>query len=144
MHTLYGLFILMFIGALSLWIIPSLKYHENLKPIFFISLFMLVASFSLYQVTGDKNALAHWFTQGKQHYQLLEKFNQLGGVPGAIARIREKLTEHPNDVQGWFILGKLYLSSEDYSNARLAFAKAHELQPDDPKISQYYEMIQSK
>jgi cytochrome c-type biogenesis protein CcmH/NrfG len=72
---------------------------------------------------------------GQAHYQLLEQFSELGGIEGAIHRIQEKLIANPNDVEGWLLLGKLYLSKQDTKRAEAALQKAHTLSPDNIEIN---------
>ena len=142
MLTLYGLLLLMLILALALLSLPFMKHRfENFKIFFILMLLMTLFTFALYQFSGNKSALYLWLTHGKEHYQLLEKFDQLGGVDGAIARVKNKLNVTPNDAQGWFILGKLYLSKQDDSDALDAFTKAHELEPNDTQINKFYDSL---
>ncbi|MDR3478285.1 MAG: hypothetical protein P4M14_09675 [Gammaproteobacteria bacterium] len=93
----------------------------------------------LYRLSGDKQALNQWLIKGKAHYQLQETVNQLGGIKGMISHVKRKLQADPLDAQGWFILGKLYLSEQEVQAAQAAFRKAHELRPQDEKINYYYQ-----
>lgn len=127
MYLLYVLLILMLIGAIGFLAIPYLRGKLNGKGFLIISAMTTIFSFLVYQFSGDKFALKHWFAEGNQHYQLLEKFEALGGVEGAISRIKKILENSPNDAQGWMILGKLYQSKGDTANANVAFKKARQL-----------------
>ncbi|MDF1764621.1 MAG: hypothetical protein P1U57_14560, partial [Oleibacter sp.] len=50
-------------------------------------------------------------------------------------RLRKRLEEQtPNDVSGWFLLGRTYMEENDYVNAVYAYKKASALSPSDPKI----------
>jgi cytochrome c-type biogenesis protein CcmH/NrfG len=84
-------------------------------------------SLLLYQFTGDKIALSDWLAEGKQHYKLLEQFEALGGIDGAINKITQRLKANPDDKQGWLILGKLYQAKHNEMAAEVAFAQAREL-----------------
>lgn len=139
MFTLYCLIMLMLFTALALIAVPFIK-NRSWKKFLLAATLTSIFALSLYQFSGDKSALHLWFANGKQHYQLMETFEQLGGIDGAIARIESRLENNPTDAQGWFILGKLYLSKQDNTKAKSAFDKAHALKPDDLQISRYFEM----
>jgi cytochrome c-type biogenesis protein CcmH/NrfG len=142
MILLYISLILMLSVSLCLISMPFIKNKKRLSSGFYLtaSLTILLA-LSLYYFSSNFRVLQFWITQGQSHYQLLEKLDQLGGVEGVITRITEKLKIHPDDAQGWFILGKLYLSKQDKTAAKAAFAKAHALRPNDPEIDRYYQML---
>lgn len=46
-----------------------------------------------------------------------------------VAKLEEKLTKKPNDLDGWLLLGRSYLTTEDYTKAIQAFEKALTLNP---------------
>lgn len=126
MFSLYGWLILILLVALSLLAIPFIK-NRSFKGYILSASIMTLFGLGIYQFSGNKTGLYLWMTQGKQHYQLLQEFEQLGGVDGAIAQIESKLAKNPQDAQGWTILGKLYLSKNEEAKAQAAFAKAREL-----------------
>jgi cytochrome c-type biogenesis protein CcmH/NrfG len=128
MSSLYGLLFFMIVSALYLLIIPFVKKRAPWRVFFFLAGAFVVSAFSLYHLSGNKKELANWLAEGKKHYQLQSTFEQLGGVDGAIVRIKSKLAEKPNDTTGWLILAKLYLAKNDKANANDAFNKAKELQ----------------
>jgi cytochrome c-type biogenesis protein CcmH/NrfG len=121
-NTIYSLQIGMLLVTLALLLIPFRS--SSVKNYILVALFAVLFSVGIYQFTTDKDALNGWLTHGQEHYQLLEKFNALGGVDGAITRVKAKLAANPNDKEGWMILGKLYLSKQDIAAANAAFAKA--------------------
>lgn len=136
----FSLFCMLIIAIIILslpWIINRKNSVGSLLPWAFA---LIIVAVSLYSFTGDKVALSKWFSNGQPHYQLLKQFDQLGGVDGAILRIKNKLAQHPDDAKGWLILCKLYLSKEDKKAARDAIEKAYKLQPHDAEIKRYYEM----
>jgi cytochrome c-type biogenesis protein CcmH/NrfG len=141
MFILYGLLLLMVVGAFTLLAIPY--YQGKIRwalpaSYWFIATGTALVAFTLYYFSGNHQALAFWFAEGKQHYELLGKIDELGGIDGVIFRIQEKLKQNPADAEGWFILGKLYLSKQNAVAAKEAFSKAHALKPDDVEISRYY------
>lgn len=52
----------------------------------------------------------------------------------AIAQLRDALKRHPDQAEGWLLLGRSLASEEKFSEARDAFAEAVKRQPDDPEV----------
>lgn len=103
MSMLYGCFILMLLLALALLGIANISRRNFL----IVSFCMVVFAFISYRFSGDHAELEQWFAVGKQHYQLQQEVNALGGVDGMIARVKERLKVHPEDAEGQLILKKL-------------------------------------
>ncbi len=140
MLILYVLLTLLCMSALGLLAIPFMRNQALLsKDFFIIGLIATVFSFSIYHYFGQSAAVSTWFAQGKNHYKLMTEVDRLGGIDGIITRLKNKLEANPNDAQGWLILGKLYYAKQDFSLATQAFAKAHDLQPEDPEINRFYQ-----
>ncbi len=59
---------------------------------------------------------------------------QLGTPQQVIASLQQHLAQNPNSAQGWYLLGRLYLSQEQLNEAVNAFAKAYALDPNKPDI----------
>jgi cytochrome c-type biogenesis protein CcmI len=56
----------------------------------------------------------------------------------AIAKLAMKLREHPDDAEGWALLGRTYKATEQYAEARDAFRHALEAAPGDPDLEREY------
>lgn len=141
MYLLYGLFTLMLACGIGLLSLPFIASKTITSRYFLLSAFFLIVfSLGLYQFSGNQTALKQWLSAGEKHYQLEQEVDQLGGLTGMIARIKNKLATNPNDTEGWFILGKLYLANQNYHEAKEAFTKASALQPNDREIKRFYEM----
>lgn len=52
----------------------------------------------------------------------------------AVKQLEDALARNPNEVDGWRLLGRTYLSMERYADAQTAFAKALKLSPDDADV----------
>jgi cytochrome c-type biogenesis protein CcmH/NrfG len=48
------------------------------------------------------------------------------------------LSERPDSAQGWYLLGRLYISQAEFTKAVLAFRKANQLTPQQPPIMMAY------
>ena len=55
-------------------------------------------------------------------------------VDAALANLEAHLSEQPDDVQGWILLGRSYQAMQRAADAAMAFDKALELSPDDPNL----------
>jgi len=145
MSTLYWLFTVMLFAAFCILAIPFLQNSKSKFSSYLImTVFLALFSMTAYQFSGNKIAIQQWLAEGKQHYQLQEKFIAMGGVDGIIARIQKKLETNPTDWQGWFIVGKLYLNKNNYAAALTALTKAHDLQPDNKEITNSYQLAVEK
>ena len=56
----------------------------------------------------------------------------------AIAKLAEKLKQNPDDVAGWTLLGRAYLETEHFTEARDALKHAHDLAPTEADVSVAY------
>ncbi len=139
MYLLYSLLLVMLLSSLCLLAIPFIRTNTISSPYFLGSaIFVIVFSSGFYFYNQNHTALKQWLTVGQQHYQLQVAVKQLGGFKGMIDRIKKKLAANPQDAEGWFILGKLYLANGDYKEAKEAFNKAAQWRPGDPEINRFY------
>jgi cytochrome c-type biogenesis protein CcmI len=59
-------------------------------------------------------------------------------MQAAIAKLAEKLRQHPDDAEGWALLGRTYKATEHYAEARDAFRHALEAAPGDADLEREY------
>jgi tetratricopeptide (TPR) repeat protein len=59
-------------------------------------------------------------------------------MQAAIAKLAEKLRQHPDDAEGWALLGRTYKATQHYAEARDAFRRALEAAPGDADLSREY------
>jgi cytochrome c-type biogenesis protein CcmH len=59
-------------------------------------------------------------------------------MQAAIAKLAEKLRQHPDDAEGWALLGRTYKATQHYSEARDAFRHALEAAPADAGLEREY------
>lgn len=105
-YILYLLIFLMIIIACAFIIKKPVMTKSVILPIIFITVFSL----GLYQFVGNP--------QGYRSYLYLSKINQL------ITEIQAHLQVDPTSREGWYLLGKLYLSQNRIQDANAAFARA--------------------
>ncbi|KAF1722131.1 tetratricopeptide repeat protein [Pseudoxanthomonas wuyuanensis] len=86
---------------------------------------LVVATLALYRLVGTPAALQMAET---------DPARMPASLTEAIAQLEAELVKHPNEPEGWRLLGRSYASQERYAEARDAFAKAVKLLPDDPNL----------
>jgi cytochrome c-type biogenesis protein CcmH len=59
-------------------------------------------------------------------------------MQAAIAKLAEKLRQHPDDAEGWALLGRTYKTTQHYAEAREAFGRALEAAPGDADLAREY------
>jgi cytochrome c-type biogenesis protein CcmH/NrfG len=141
-----GLYSALFVMLLLAAVIVAMPFalHKKFfsREFFVVLLSMICLPVMLYYFSTPRAALKQWFAHGREHYELLVQFKELGGVAGTIARVKQKLAANPQDAQGWLILGKLYLAGKNYPEAKLALEQARQLAPQDEQINTYYNFAQ--
>lgn len=59
-------------------------------------------------------------------------------MQAAIAKLAEKLRRHPDDAEGWALLGRTYKATQHYAEAQDAFRHALEAEPGDKDLEREY------
>ena len=94
-------------------------------------------------------SLAYWrwgaWSEWVNHLQAYEKQQRIQTMLKSmhdpaelIATLKATLHKQPNSARGWYLLGRLYVSQNQWQQANDAFERAHHLQPDDEQITVNY------
>lgn len=102
------------------------------KTLALTSLAIVVFSGIVYYYWGASSAVAKQVAYSKLQ-------SEIGSPEQLILRMQAHLSTHPESAQGWYLLGKVYLSLGRYTEARDALAKASQLQPDQPEYLLNYQ-----
>jgi hypothetical protein len=93
-------------------------------------------------------AMYHWW--GSPHHEDLDATHAAAGsaaappidhgadMQAAIAKLADKLQQHPDDAEGWALLGRTYKAMQHYAQARDAFRHAVEAAPRDTDLAREY------
>ena len=93
-------------------------------------------------------AMYHWW--GSRHTEHFDDTHAAVGsgtappidhgadMQAAIAKLASKLQQHPEDAEGWALLGRTYKAMQQYAQARDAFRHAVEAAPGDTALAAEY------
>ena len=90
------------------------------------------------------SAYWHWGAFATWHHFLNDKANQqqiqallqsINSPEELITKLKKRLDQQPDSAKGWYLLGRLYVSQNQWKPAYQAFATAKKLQPDDEQIN---------
>lgn len=122
MTELSGWFALLLMVAVVILLLPWLRAKEafskkSQRVLMASVVFLPVASFSIYLYLGTPQ-FAEMSTMKPPAAQVT-----------LVDKLAAKLEKNPKDIQGWILLGRSYMTTEDYHKAVAAFEKAYELDP---------------
>ncbi len=121
-----------------LFLIPLL-IARLLFSFFFLIIALPTAAVVAYHYLGGAALIQELIHQQQQAQQVQVKIAELGNSPAAVIKaLNANLQENPNDAQGWYLLGKLYLDQQDYANAVTSLVKANALEANKTEIMTTY------
>ena len=101
----------------------------------FIAAVVPVLSISLYLGLGEYRVIQDpMLAQVGQIQRGNTANSQDMSIETMLARLRQRLQDHPEDAQGWFILGQTLKSMQQIDQAVAAFRRTHALVGDQPGI----------
>lgn len=132
---LVGLLVFIAIGACLLIVYPL---RSSLMSGLLLFPFLIVLIFVGYYFWGGFIPWQEYVQQQRMQARAQEVFKSVKDSKDLVQQLRARLKDDPQSAKGWYLLGKLYSSQNDHQNALQAFAKAHELQPDDEQYTVHY------
>ncbi|MEM9305499.1 MAG: c-type cytochrome biogenesis protein CcmI [Pseudomonadota bacterium] len=109
-----------------------------------LALTVPIAAVFIYQQIGTPQAMSLLATttpaggQAPAAAQTADGQQAALGLDEAIANLERRLDADPDDIEGWYLLGQSYMTTNRFVAARDAFARAYELDPDEPIILELY------
>lgn len=103
-----------------------------LAPIIFIMVF------TGYYFWGDFARWQEYLHRNEAQELAQSMLKSIKSPQELIDKLKAKLDAQPESAKGWYLLGRLYSSQKDNQNASLAFAKAHQLKPEDEQFAVNY------
>lgn len=95
------------------------------------------AALLLYQLWGTPDAIiamTNPATANTQSPHQAQGASHDGDINKMLASLEAKLTENPNNPNGWYTLGRSYMVQKQYDKALNAFQQLHKLVGDDPNV----------
>ena len=102
----------------------------------FILLIIPLAGILLYQSIGTPEAINLQATRPAQPAQQQQQAHsaQQGQMDDLVASLQQRMTENPDDADGWLILGRSLKTMQRYAEAETALSNANRLMPGNPLV----------
>lgn len=118
--------------AITVIVVALLAFGMVLRPLWReargmaarMTVLLLITSAALYWVVGTPLAIE----------QATDRPAMPHSPEEAIVQLRAALARHPEQAEGWVLLGRALSSQQKFSEARDAFARAVALRPDEPDV----------
>lgn len=75
---------------------------------------------------------------GEKQQRIQTMLKSMKDPAEVIDKLKQTLQAQPDSARGWYLLGRLYASQNQWQSANDAFERAHALQPDDEQIAVNY------
>ena len=114
-------------------------YHhrKSRKALFFAPVLMALVGFSYWHWGAWPAWVNHLNAQEKQK-RIQALLSEMKGPDALIDKLKMTLRKHPESARGWYLLGRLYASQDQWIEAGNAFERAHALKPEDDLVSVNY------
>lgn len=96
-------------------------------PALLITLGFCGLAFLTYQHLGASQSLRKLDHAKQEQIKIEAEIKSMGGESAVIQKLKQRLKDYPNEAQGWYLLGRIYFSQNDYAAAVKIFEKAHDL-----------------
>ncbi|WP_298627108.1 tetratricopeptide repeat protein [uncultured Legionella sp.] len=132
---LVGTLVLIALSASILLIYPL---RRNLLASMLLLPVLMVMMAVGYYSWGDFSSWQQYIQQNESRERAQQMLKSVKSPQELIDKLKAKLDDSPKSAKGWYLLGRLYTSQNEHQNAVAAFAKAHQLNPDDEQYSVNY------
>lgn len=128
--------LLISLTLLSLSSISWLLYPLRKIKILVITLVPILAIFLTlsYSYWGAWTDLQQYNYQQEKQLRVQAMLQTIKSPIELIERLKNRLAQDPKSSRGWYLLGRLYVSQNNWLSAKKAFAKAQQLDPDNENI----------
>lgn len=135
MWLFWCLIVIILLAGLIFFIVPIRNERFIKKASVFLVL--PIAAILLYFVWGDSRGLSAYY-QAKNQSEQVEAFLQQHQDPQEIIIELENRLHESGDSTGWYLLGRLYSSIQNFDEAAYAFDRANRLDPNNSQIMVQY------
>lgn len=120
--------ILSLIGSFSI-AYPLYRQSEKKTAVLVALLIPIVATSIYFKLGASQQLLTSDAKLSTQSQQMIE-------------RLKQRLKQQPDSVEGWYLLGRVYLSEEQLTAAKQAFARAYQLDQQQPDLLAYIAQVE--
>lgn len=103
-----------------------------------IAFVLIAGSIGGYWQWGSRVKWVGYLHQQAIHQRAEAVMKSLKGPQELIDKLKHHLEKQPDSARGWFLLGRLYASQTQWTDAFNAFSKAHALEPDNLQTTVNY------
>ena len=136
------IFFFVLLGCMALAFIVLLIIPLLIARLLLALVFLIIAVpafvFVAYWYLGGAELVHELTNQRQQLIHVQAKMKEFNSPAQVITAMKAQLQAHPEDAKAWYLLGKLYLSQQDYVSAADALAKANHLEVDNPEFMTSY------
>jgi cytochrome c-type biogenesis protein CcmH len=126
---LIGCFLVLTCFALLVVTYP-LRKNRSKGFVVFISLFVIAAGVA-YRQWGAWPLWQHYTVEQAKQEEAKALLATIKSPEELVEKLRAKLDDTPKSAKGWYLLGRLYASQDQWLPARDAFLKSHQLNAED-------------
>ncbi len=127
-------FLILLLLALSVALYPLRKSRMAL---FLTPVLIVLVGLAYWRWGAWPEWVSHLETSKKQQ-RIQTMLKSIRDPAELIAKLKSTLRKQPNSARGWYLLGRLYVSQNQWQQANEVFERAHTLQPDDEQITVNY------
>lgn len=127
-----GLVLLMIALTITVWPLRRSRLMLLLLPV------LGAAVIAAYWQWGSGQVWVEHVREIKRQQQVRDMMKSIHGPEDLITRLQAVLRQQPDSARGWYLLGRVYASQQQWQQADQAFSKAWKLKPDDDLITVNY------
>ncbi len=90
---------------------------------------------ALYLTLGDPQSI---HTSPQALPQSGQQTTDMHSIEQMVQQLRDKLQREPDNVEGWLLLARSYVTQQRYGDAAMAYERAYELRPNDGRLMADY------
>ena len=129
-------------GLLSILGAEPTRFRTTPYVVLAVAVLVPLAALGAYGWWGSRQALANGASPSEETVMSADSAMPMPDhgtdMQAAIAKLAEKLRQHPDDAEGWALLGRTYKATQHYAEARDAFRHALEATPGDADLAREY------
>lgn len=112
--------------------------RPNRVLIFLLAIGLPAAAIALYLRWGAYPAAQAYQANRVSVAQVEQLKQHLGSMASITAKLEQRVKQHPDDAQGWYWLGRLYLGQQRFAAAQQVLATANQLHAHQPEYMLAY------